>query len=132
MLFNCRVFRERPGQHELGLEHGVEVVDESVEGRRHPSLHRMLDPALTVRDGSSGVALVPGPVERLSGDAELDDEIVRQVLGFGLAALFLPQPDQRRLVRAHDDSGVRPADKKPAVSPYRIRSRRKVAQGQFH
>jgi hypothetical protein len=66
----------------------------------------MLDPALHVRDHAAGVALVPGPVERLSGDAELDDEIVRQVSGFDLATLFLPQPNQRRLVWAHDDPGV--------------------------
>ena len=77
MLFRRRLFRERPGQHELGLEHGVEVVDEPVEGRRHPPFHRMLDPALDVGDGAPGVALVPGSVERLGGDAELDDEIVR-------------------------------------------------------
>ena len=69
----------------------------------------------TSRDRASGVALVPGPVERLGGDAELDDEIVRQVFGFDLAALFLPQPDQRRLVWAHDDPGVRAADEVAAV-----------------
>jgi hypothetical protein len=27
VLFGGRLFRERPGQHELRLEHGVEVVD---------------------------------------------------------------------------------------------------------
>jgi hypothetical protein len=29
-----RFFRERPGQHELGLKHGVEFVDEPIQGRR--------------------------------------------------------------------------------------------------
>ena len=62
-----------------------------------------------------GIALVPGPVERLGGDAELDDEILAEILRLGLAALFLPQPDQRGLVRAHDDPRVRAADEKPAV-----------------
>ena len=57
-----------------------------------------------------GVALIPGPVERLGGDAELDDEIVAQILRLDLAALFLPQPDQRGFVGAHDDPGVRAAD----------------------
>ena len=30
VLFDRGLFGERPGQHELGLEHGVEGVDESV------------------------------------------------------------------------------------------------------
>ena len=75
----------------------------------------MLNPALDVGDDASGIALVPGSVERLGGDAELDDEIVAQILRLGLAALFLPQPDQRRLVSAHDDPGVRAADEVAAV-----------------
>ena len=76
VLFGRRLFGERPGQHELGLEHGVEVVDEPVQGRRQISMDRVLNPALDVGDGAPGVALVPGPVERLGGDAELDDEVV--------------------------------------------------------
>ena len=59
VLFRRRLFRERPRQHELGLEHGVEVVDEAVEGGGHEAMDRMLDPALDVGDGASGVALVP-------------------------------------------------------------------------
>ena len=55
-----------------------------------------------------GIALVPGPVERLGGDAQLDDEVAAQILWLGLAALFLPEPDQRRLVRAHDDPASDP------------------------
>ena len=37
VLFGRRLFGERPGQHELGLEHRVEVVDEPVQGRRQDS-----------------------------------------------------------------------------------------------
>jgi hypothetical protein len=92
----------------------------------------MLDPALHVRDHAAGVALVPGPVERLGGDAELDHEIVRQVFGFDLAALFLPQTDQRRLVGAHDGPGVRAADEHPAVRFYRMRSGKEIIQGELH
>ena len=54
------------------------------------------------------------PIERLGGDAELDDEIVAEVLRLSLAALFPPQPDERRFVRAHDDPGVRAAKKMAA------------------
>ena len=61
-------------------------------------MDRMLNPALDVGDDPSGIALIPAPVERLGGDAELDDEIVAEVLRLGLAALFLPQPDQRGFV----------------------------------
>ena len=75
VLFGRRFFGERPGQHELGLEHRVEVVDEPIEGRRQIAMHRVPNPALNVGDDASGVALVPGLVERLGGDAELDDEI---------------------------------------------------------
>ncbi len=115
VFFGGRLLRERPGQHELGLEHGVEVGDEAVKGRRHVAAHRVLDPSLHVGDRAFGVSLVPAPVERLCGEAELDDEIVAQVLRFGFAAFFLPEPDQRGLVRAHNDPCVRPADELAAV-----------------
>jgi hypothetical protein len=59
--------------------------------------------------------LVPGPIERLGGDPKLDGEIVAKVLRLGLAAFFLPQPDQRRLIRAHDDSGVLAAEEMAAL-----------------
>ena len=85
-----RLFRERPGQHELGLEHGVEVVYEAVEGGCQEAMDWMLDPALDVGDGAPRIALIPSSVERLSGDAELDDEVIAEVLRLGLAALFPP------------------------------------------
>ena len=122
VLLGRRFFGERPGQHELGLEHRVGVLDHAVEGCGHPAIDRVLNPALDVGDDPPRVALVPGPVERLGGDAELDDEIVAQILRLGLAALFLPQPDQRRLVRAHDDPGVGAADEAAAVDATGIRT----------
>jgi hypothetical protein len=75
----------------------------------------MMNPALDVADDPSGIALIPSSVKRLGGDAELDDEFVAAVLGLSLAALFFPQPDERRFVRAHDDPGVRSADELAAV-----------------
>ena len=55
-----------------------------------------------------------------------------QILRLGLAALFLPEPDQRRLVGAHDDPGVRSADELTAVRLYRTRNRDEIVQGEFH
>ena len=89
--------------------------------------YRVLNPALDVGDDPPGVALVPSPVERLGGDAELDDEVVAEVFGLGLAALFLPQPDQRRLVGAHDDPRVRAADEDGGGPPSWMDGRGKVA-----
>jgi hypothetical protein len=78
-------------------------------------MNGVLDPTLDVADGSSRVALVPAPVQSLGGDAELHNQVAAQILRFGLAALFLPQSDQRRLVWAHNDPGVRTADELAAV-----------------
>ena len=37
MYFSARrLLRERPGQHELGLEHGCNPFHNAVEVRRHP------------------------------------------------------------------------------------------------
>ena len=48
-------------------------------------------------------------------DAELDDEIIREVLRLLLAALLAPEPQQGGLVLAHDDPGIRAADEAPPV-----------------
>jgi hypothetical protein len=44
--------------------------------------------------------VVPTPVQRLGDDAELNDEVIAQIMRLGLAALFLPQPT-RSLVRVN-------------------------------
>jgi len=133
MCFSAaHLLRERPRQHKLGLEHGVEIVDEAVEGRCQVAMDWMPDPALDVGDGAPRIALIPSPVERLGGDAELDDEVIAEIFRLGLAALFLPQPVQGRLVRAHNDPRVRPADEEPPVQLCRMRSRDEIVQGEFH
>ena len=132
VLFGCRFFGERPRQDELGLEHGVEGIDESVQCCSEISMDGVSDPSLDVSNGSHSVAFVPAPVQLLGGDAQLDDEIARQVLRLGLAALFVSEPDQRRLVGAHDDPGIRAADDLAAVQLYRTRSRGDVAEREFH
>ncbi len=70
---------------------------------------------LHLGDDLAGVALVPVPVEVLGHGAELDDQVGREVFGLDFAALFPPQPQQGGLVVAHDDPGVRAADKGTAV-----------------
>ncbi len=59
---------------------------------------RVPDPGLHRRDHPPGVALVPGPVEVLGGEPELDDEVAGQVLRADLAALLLPKADQGFLI----------------------------------
>ncbi len=51
---------------------------------------------------------------KASVDAELDDEVVAEVLRLDLTTLFLPQTDQRGFIRAHDDACVRSAKKMAA------------------
>src|ERR1035437_9272051 len=64
------------------------------------------DPTLDVLDGRAGIALVPGPIERLGHQAELDDEVGGQVLGVGLAALFPPEAEQGGHVVTPDDPSI--------------------------
>ena len=110
-VFLGRTFlRERPWQHELGLEDGTGCLDHPVEGSRHPPLHRMQHLALHLGDHLASVALIPVPVEALGHGAELDDQIVREVLGLDLTALFAPKPEQGGLIVRHDNPGVRTAD----------------------
>jgi hypothetical protein len=58
----------------------------------------MAHPLLNGGDRLSGAALVPGPVEVFRGDAELHDEIVREILWRDLTALFPPQANEVVLV----------------------------------
>ena len=62
--------------------------------------------ALDIGQDLPGIGLVPAPIEVLGDDPELDDEIAGEVLRRDLASLFAPQPQQSRLVIAHDDPGV--------------------------
>jgi len=72
----------------------------------NPFANRMSELSLHVIDRIAGVALVPGPVQLLCDAAELDDEVLTQVLWFGLTPLLTPEPDEPRLVIAHDDASV--------------------------
>jgi hypothetical protein len=115
VLFDRSFFRERPWQHELGLEHRSRPLDHAVEGCRHPAVDRMANAALHVGNGMARIALLPCPIEGLGDHAELDDEVSGKVLGLDLAALFPPEAQKGRLVRPHDDASVGSADEMAAL-----------------
>src|SRR5580704_16023366 len=77
----------------------------------------MMDAPLYIRQHLPGIDLIPAPVQVLGSQAELDDEIARQVFRLDLAALFPPKAEEGSLVIAHDDTGVRAADK---ITPIRM------------
>jgi hypothetical protein len=48
VFFRCGFLRERPRQHELGLEDCPSRFDPTIEGSCHPPERRMANPALNV------------------------------------------------------------------------------------
>ena len=113
-----RFFRKRPGQHELGLKHGLAALNPPIQRGCHPAQHWMPDVPLHIGKNLPGIGLVPASIEVLGHRRELDKEIAGQVLWLGFAALFAPEPDQRLLVIAHDDPGVRAAHKVAAARTF--------------
>ena len=109
-------FRERPRQHELGLEHGAGFLDQPIQRGGHPGHGPVDHMALDVADPVAGVELVPAAVEVFGDQAELDDQDARQVGRCHLAPLFAPKAMEGLLVLAHDDPGVRAADEVTAVA----------------
>jgi len=71
----------------------------------------MGDLPLDIGKKLAGISLIPAPIEILGGQPELDDEVARQVFRLDLAPLFAPKTEERGLVVAHDDPGVRAANK---------------------
>ena len=88
----------------------------AIEGGRHPAQHWMPDLPLDIGNHLAGIGLIPAPIEVLGHHPELDDEVAGQVLWLDLAALFPPEPEQGAFIVAHDDPGVRAADKGCAYS----------------
>ncbi len=70
VLFGGGFLRERPGQHEFGLEHRARTLHNAVQRRRHPPLHRVENLPLHLCDDLAGIALVPVPIEMLGYNAE--------------------------------------------------------------
>src|SRR5262249_28225056 len=106
VLFGGRLFREGPGQHELGFEDDSSSFDDSVEGRRHPRDGRVLHQALDISDSSAGIPLIPASVEVLGDLPKLYDEIAGEVLRAHFSALLAPKPNEGRLVVTHNDASV--------------------------
>jgi hypothetical protein len=71
----------------------------------------MPDPLLHGDKYLSGIGLIPAPVQVLSGNAKLDNEIAREVFRLDLAALFPPEPEKGSFILAQDDPGVGPSYK---------------------
>jgi hypothetical protein len=106
VFFRCSFLGKIPGQHELGFEYGLQVFDNAVEGCCHPSNAGMPHEPLHVANGFAGIALVPGAIKFFGCLSELHEQILRQIYGCDLAALLAPEPEQIRLIAAHDDSCV--------------------------
>ena len=72
-------------------------VDQAVEGRRHPAMTGCRTLLLNVRDGMTGLRSYQ---RRLRSSVTTPSWTIRLPTGprLGLAALFLPQADQRLLV----------------------------------
>src|SRR5215469_5351293 len=116
MLFGGGFLGEIPRQRELGLEHSSDRLNPAIKSCGHPTVNAVKNMALDIGNGLAGVLLVPLPVQWLRHGAELDKEVARQVFRLDLPALFLPKPNQRRLVVAHDDPGIRAANKTNSFS----------------
>jgi hypothetical protein len=65
MLLGGGLFRERPGQHEFGLENRSAARNNPVESRAHPPEHGMQEPMLDAFDAQFGVGCL-GLVRLLS------------------------------------------------------------------
>jgi hypothetical protein len=106
-----RFLRERPRQHELGLEHRIAALDAAIQSRRHPAQCRMTDSFLNIGNHLPRIGLIPAAIEFFGRKSKLHYQISRQILGLDFAPLLPPQSDQRLLVISHDDPRVRAANK---------------------
>jgi hypothetical protein len=92
MLSGRTLFREIPGQHELGFENGARRLHPSIESRSHPAMHSMKYLALDVGDDLARVSLVPLAIQRLGKSTELDHKVRRKVIGLNFPSLLSPKP----------------------------------------
>jgi hypothetical protein len=115
VLFRRSFLRELPREHEFGFEYGPGRLNPTVERCSHPPECRVPYSPLDVYNDVIGIGLVPVTVQCLGGQAELDDEVSGKVLRIDLAALFTPEAMQGRLIIAHNDPSVRPADERTAT-----------------
>ena len=109
MYFSAAASSEND-QGSMNFEHRPGGFNPAVQRRRHPAQCRVPDLALNIGKNLTGIGLVPAPIQLLSRNAKLDDQIARQVPGRDLTALLPPQAEKGGLIVAHDDAGVRAAD----------------------
>lgn len=79
-------------------------------------MHGVANPRLNVCDGAAGRMLIPSSVELFGNGAELYDQVARQILRGELTPFFAPEASEILLIIAHDDAGIRAADKGPPVN----------------
>jgi hypothetical protein len=106
MFLGRGFFRKRPWQHEFRFKDRAGALDDAVKRRSHPADHRVANPALDISDELPGRALVPLPIEALSREPELHKQVLRIIWRLRLAPLFSPEPEERRLIPAHNDPRV--------------------------
>ena len=75
----------------------------------------MPNPPLNICNPLARVGLIPASVKVLGYDSELDDKIAGEIFGLDLAALFAPEPEECRIIVAHDNPRVRAADEVAAI-----------------
>src|ERR1035437_7702029 len=81
--------------------------------------------AKNVQAPMAGVAFIPVPIELLGDEAQLDDQLAREVCRLDFAALFAPKAEQGGFVAPHNDPGVGAADAVTTTGRTRRTSRRK-------
>ena len=116
VFLHRRFLGERPGQHELGLEHGLTALNPPIE---RGAIQRSIGWRMCRWTSVITCPVLASYQRRLRSsvtDPELDDQIAGQVLWLDLAALFLPEPDERFLIITHDDPGVRAADEMATIA----------------
>jgi len=116
MYFSAAASSEkRPREHELGLKHCPGRFNPAVQCGRHPAQHRVPNASLDVGEHLASIGLIPAPVQVLSRNAKLDNEIARQVFRLDFAALLPPKSEEGSLIVAHDGTGIRSAYKIAAI-----------------
>jgi hypothetical protein len=66
---------------------------------------------LNIGHGLSGIGFKPASVQLFGCHAELDHQIARKVLRLGLTSFLAPQANQGCFVIAHNNPGIRAANK---------------------
>ena len=63
------------GSMNFDFEHRPGLLDQAVQGRGHPDHRRMELAGLPLADPMAGMALVPGAIELLGGEPELNNQL---------------------------------------------------------